>query len=57
MYGGMTARRPTGAEPEVTRVVNVADIHVAGAYVRSLDLGVTAETKIHIALHQQLGVN
>ena len=57
MHGRMAARRPTGAEPEVTRMVNVADIHMAGAHAGSLDLSVAAETKIHITLHQQLGVN
>jgi hypothetical protein len=51
----MTARGPAGADADEGGVVDIADEDRAAGH--RLNLGMTPQTKIHIPLSQQLGVD
>jgi hypothetical protein len=38
-------------------MVHVADVHLAGSHTKPLNLRMTSETKVHVPLRQQFGVN
>ncbi len=57
MHRGVTSGRPTSAHPDEAGVIDIADIDLAARHVRALDLRVTTEAEVHIALGEQFRVN
>jgi len=57
MHGRMAARAPTTAQPQVVRMIDLADKKTLRAGGRALDLGVTFQAQIIVPLDQHFGVD
>src|ERR1051326_4915233 len=56
MHCGVAPRRPAGPHANKSGMVDVADIDLAAGHTWALDLSVATQTKIGVALGQQLGI-
>ena len=57
MNGRVTSSAPTGALPQIRRVIRMADVNLLTSHAGPLHLGVALQAKVWITLDQQLPVD